>query len=70
MKHIKLFEDIDNDLSTKSTRESGYYWILLEDEWMPSRYDSKYDWWDVCGSDEGVKKEEIERIGDKIEYIK
>lgn len=47
-------------------REDGaYYWVKFNGEWHPMRWTFWMEgrsWWDVAGSDEGVKESELEEI--------
>ncbi len=48
-------------------RETGYYWIRLDQGWEPSRWDADRDAWSLIGSDITLPDDDVAAIGPVVQ---
>ena len=47
-------------------RESGFYWVMLREEWMVARYSAQDDEWSIPGSIYWWMEHEFDTIGEQV----
>ena len=48
----------------KAMRESGFYWVYCDNEWIVAEFDGAF-WW-LTGMDVPYKEKELIEIGDAV----
>lgn len=53
-------------LDIMANRETGFYWILIEDRWQVAYYASAVYGWEICGENGFFPEFNIKEIGDRV----